>query len=158
MGLIFIFDYQTFLMIFIFTNIEMTEMKSIDHMIEALKTIDVSSLDEDNSKKLLRISNIIDELVYNKFVQLKNFPDGYRISIEYPHTLLKPNDSVMVENQRPNGYIRIKYKNQTLYKHKVIAEQFIENPNNFHNVILVNGDKTDNHISNLRWSYNKRTQ
>jgi hypothetical protein len=49
------------------------------------------------------------------------------------------------------------YKSKTYFKHKVIAQQFIANPEQYNNVLHVNGDKTDNRIENLRWSYGKRS-
>lgn len=35
---------------------------------------------------------------------------------------------------------------------KLVAECFIDNPNNYRNVIHIDKDLTNNHASNLRWS------
>ena len=36
-------------------------------------------------------------------------------------------------------------------KHRLIADQFLPNPNNLPEVDHINHDRTDNHIENLRW-------
>nr|WP_262906448.1 HNH endonuclease [Tenacibaculum dicentrarchi] len=48
--------------------------------------------------------------------------------------------------QKKNG------KRTSRYVHKLVAEHFLENKNNGVCVIHLNYDKTDNHISNLRWA------
>ena len=41
--------------------------------------------------------------------------------------------------------------NRTRFKHKLIAKQFIPNPDNLSEVDHINRDRTDYHLSNLRW-------
>ncbi len=50
-----------------------------------------------------------------------------------------------------NGYPTIYYKGKTYYIHRLIAEAFIPNPNNYPCVNHINGDKTDNRVDNLEW-------
>lgn len=54
-----------------------------------------------------------------------------------------------------NGYYRVSLtKNNHRKKimlHRLIAEHFITNPNNYPKVDHINGIKTDNRIENLRW-------
>ena len=50
-----------------------------------------------------------------------------------------------------NGYDTISYKNKTLYVHRLIAEAFIPNPNNYPCINHINGNKKDNRIENLEW-------
>lgn len=86
------------------------------------------------------------------FVPLLNHEDDYEIMSEYPFTIRrKKDDYVISEFDRGNGYLCVKLKGKTYYKHRLIAEQFIPNPNNLPNIDHVNHDKTDYHLSNLRW-------
>lgn len=53
------------------------------------------------------------------------------------------------------GYYRIKLCKNNLSKrvmlHRIIAEAFIPNPNNYKTINHINGDKKDNRIENLEW-------
>ena len=49
------------------------------------------------------------------------------------------------------GYYQV-YLNRVAYlKHRLVAKQFIPNPNNLPCVDHINHNRIDNHISNLRW-------
>jgi hemerythrin superfamily protein len=48
------------------------------------------------------------------------------------------------------GYDYVKLENHIPF-HKIIAEQFLDNPNGFKQVEHINGDKTDNRVENLIW-------
>lgn len=55
------------------------------------------------------------------------------------------------------GYLRVslsndRIKHKKLSVHRLVAEAFIPNPNNLPQVDHKNEIKTDNHVSNLRWS------
>lgn len=59
------------------------------------------------------------------------------------------------------GYLRIKLtknsKSKRYMLHRLIAEAFIENPNNYPVINHIDGNKKNNHINNLEWctqSYN----
>ena len=49
------------------------------------------------------------------------------------------------------GYVRCKLNGKPYLKHRIIAQQFIPNPNNLSEIDHINHNKTDNRIENLIW-------
>ncbi|KAI5532638.1 His-Me finger endonucleases family [Trichomonas vaginalis G3] len=82
---------------------------------------------------------------------LRNHED-YEICTTYPFTIRRKKDKhIMSECLNNYGYIVLSLNNKIHLKHRIIAEQWIENPNNLKEIDHINHDRTDNRISNLRW-------
>ena len=78
--------------------------------------------------------------------------NDYEINDQYPYPLKrKSNGKIVKEFNASNGYIQCHLNQKTYNKHKIIAQQFIPNPNNLPEVDHINNDRSDNHIENLRW-------
>jgi hypothetical protein len=52
-----------------------------------------------------------------------------------------------------NGYLAITLTSKHVHKyiHRLVAEAFIPNPNNYNEINHINEDKTDNRVENLEW-------
>ena len=87
-----------------------------------------------------------------EFVDLIDFENDYEIKTTYPHEIRnKRTGRILKESLNGGGYYYV-YLNRVLnLKHRLIAKQFIPNPNNYPCVDHINHQRIDNHISNLRW-------
>ena len=94
-------------------------------------------------------SNVDNEVV--EFVPLLNH-DDYEILTVYPFTIRRrDNHYVVKESIQSNGYVYVCLNKKQYSKHRLIAIQFIPNPNNYDEIDHINHDRSDNHIKNLRW-------
>lgn len=59
--------------------------------------------------------------------------------------------SPIKSNRKNNYYLFVILKRKINYIHRLIAENFIENPNKYQVVDHINEDTTDNRIENLQW-------
>ena len=50
------------------------------------------------------------------------------------------------------GYRRVRLAGKNFKVHRLVAEAFVPNPDNLPHVIHIDGNRTNNHFSNLRWS------
>ena len=81
----------------------------------------------------------------------------YEICNQYPYPIRKKKGQCIIsENKRFDGSIQCFMNRKQYYKHKIIALQFIPNPNNYRYVIHIDYNKSDNHIDNLQWNKTNR--
>ena len=79
--------------------------------------------------------------------------EDYEICSEYPHQIRKRSNGRIVTEGVTNGYLRVCLNRKQFYKHILIAQQFIENPDpeNYTVVDHINHNRSDNRVENLRW-------
>lgn len=67
----------------------------------------------------------------------------------------KKNKRIVKQRIEINGYVRVGiYKNsiqKMMFVHRLVAETYIPNPDNKPQVNHIDGDKQNNHVSNLEW-------
>lgn len=56
-------------------------------------------------------------------------------------------------NDNGHGYLSVRFRKggKNYYIHRLVAETFIDNPNNYETVDHINGLKSDNRVENLQW-------
>lgn len=90
-----------------------------------------------------------------EFRELKGFVN-YKISNLGRIYSIKRRTCLKVKRLGNSGYyqVRLSKDGKYVYKnlHRLIAETFIPNPNNYRTVNHINGNKLDNRISNLEWA------
>lgn len=75
----------------------------------------------------------------------------YEISDVYPYPIRRKGNTHIISEDVHGGYVRCSLNAKSVYKHTIIARQFIPNPNNLPEVDHINNNKLDNRIENLRW-------
>ena len=81
--------------------------------------------------------------------------NDYEINVNYPHQIRKiENRRIVNETTHSKGYIQLSLNGKLHLKHRLVALQFIPNPDKLPQIDHINGIKTDNHINNFRWVSN----
>ena len=92
-----------------------------------------------------------EEEINENWEDLRDHPD-YEINRSYPYQIRKISDGrILKESVMSSGYLRVVLNNKHYLKHRLIALQFIPNPNNLPCIDHINHVRTDNRLENLRW-------
>ena len=87
-----------------------------------------------------------------EFVDLIDFENDYEIKTTYPYEIRnKRTGKIIKESIKGDGYYQVHLNRVAYSKHRLIAKQFVPNPENLPCVDHINHQRNDNHISNLRW-------
>lgn len=95
------------------------------------------------------------------FKVIKEFPN-YQIS-NLGNVKNSKGELMVVGKRKSNsGYIQIRFyyngKYHYRYIHRLIADTFIPNPNNYRTVNHIDGNKTNNVVTNLEWASDEMQQ
>ena len=65
----------------------------------------------------------------------------------------KKTGRILKVSKRKDGYCQVMLGRKTVpvYIHRIVANAFIDNPDNLPQVDHINGNKSDNRVENLRW-------
>lgn len=81
---------------------------------------------------------------------------AYEINSCYPYRLRDKETKKLVREyigrgKYGHGYKCLKLGGKTYLKHRIVAQQFLSNPNNLPQIDHINHIRTDNRLCNLRW-------
>ncbi|KAK8871342.1 hypothetical protein M9Y10_007062 [Tritrichomonas musculus] len=84
------------------------------------------------------------------YVDLIDHPD-YEILNEYPFTIRRKDNHHEIQEYYQHGYVYVSMKRKKYIKHRLIAKQFMPNPDHLPEVDHINNNRSDNRLTNLRW-------
>jgi hypothetical protein len=88
-----------------------------------------------------------------EWLPIKEYP-GYVIS-NYGQVYSWRSNSVLNGTDRPDGFIQINLRKvdetHSRLLHQLVGDTFIECPDPSYQIVHINGDRWNNHVSNLEW-------
>ena len=118
----------------------MTQFENVNELIEQSSSTFEESIDSEEE----------DQTNTAEFVDLLNHSD-YEILTVHPFTIRRKDNHYQVSEWNNKGYPVVTLNRKNYLKHRLIALQFIDNPDNLPYIDHINRDKTDYHIENLRF-------
>ena len=86
------------------------------------------------------------------FEELKFNPNYEIAKDQYPYIIRKKGTTKPIKpSPNTTGYQQISLNGKKYCLHKVIAEQYLDNPNNYDEVDHIDHDKSNNRVENLRY-------
>jgi hypothetical protein len=87
--------------------------------------------------------------------EVLHFSPEFEISTVYPYPIRNATSHREVKEYADGEYLKVALGRQLVFKHRLIAENWLPNPDNLPEVHHINGDGHDNHASNLMWVTSK---
>lgn len=110
-----------------------------------------------NKPVYVTINKQIDE---NKEIW-KPYPDNPKYLVSNYGRVKNKNGNILTPAISKKGYLHVclyynnRYDKKTIRIHRLVAETFIPNPNNYKEVNHINSIRTDNRVENLEWCTRK---
>lgn len=86
---------------------------------------------------------------------IKGFEDLYEIHLtgtpDGEPAVWSLRNNKYLKTDKSSGYSRVNLKRKKYLLHRIIGEHFINNPNDLSYIDHINGNTSDNKVTNLRW-------
>lgn len=83
--------------------------------------------------------------------------DDYEITRD-GQVINKTNGHVLKPQPNGKGYLRVSISKKLCFVHRLVAEKYIPNPNNYEQVNHKDGNKLNNSVENLEWVSNQQNR